>query len=131
MNDRAYDYWRAALAGDTSAWDTAEGKCGFYRLRFSKRDPWQPLAIYQDEEGREIARIGCDLRPISILAVWQMAAQNPVTEAQYRHALAHEGEWWDSVRAHERDPEAGRVIADVARAEPIGPLPAPGRFGGE
>ena len=121
MSDR-YAYWRAALKGDRTGWDHPEAPWpGFYRVRFSRRELWQPVAIWDDPAtGETIAVIGQDTRRINPLSIWSVAAFNPVTEEQYRHAVAY-GEWWDTLRGSVTSDSPGRPVADVRDAEPILP----------
>lgn len=122
MASDRYAYWRAALKGDRTGWDHPNAPWpGFYRVRFSRREVWQPVAIFDHPEtGETVAVIGQDERPINPLSIWFIAAWNPVTEEQYRHAVAH-GEWWDTLRGAQTSDIPGQPVADVRDAEPILP----------
>lgn len=130
MSDR-YWFWRLCLEHNVwpcSPEDPRVFMDGFWRVRLSRTGHWQPLAIYL-ENGATVGVLGTESRRVDPYAYWMMAAPNWVTEAQYRHAVAH-GDWWDTIRAGRTEPAPGIIVTDVARAEPIGPpqLPKAGRF---
>jgi hypothetical protein len=127
-------YWRALEHGDFSGWDAPDGPFpGFWRCRYSPHDHWRP-AFTADSEHGLIAALGRPSadghgfvpRAIDPLTLWGSlwCWQHPVTEAQYHHAIEH-GSWWDSLRASRTEPKPGRIVTDVRRAEPIGPVLKP------
>ena len=128
--DRWAFYWRA-LESNFDGWDSGDAPFpGFYRFRYHRRDIWRPCAIW-DLDGRCVASEGVPapsrfdvthfvegLSEPGLL--WgRFAWNNPITEEQYRHALAT-GAFWDSLRA--TADAGGGIVADVRQAEAIGPI---------
>lgn len=133
MSDQRWQfYWRALLEQRFDGWDDEQAPYpGFYRVRFSAAHVYYPTALWDAAHGI-VAVLG---RPrgdaltagfleaaIDPLTVWgpMTCWSRPVTELQYRHAVEH-GDWWDSLRAGRLDAKPGAIVADVARAAPIGP----------
>jgi hypothetical protein len=73
---------------------------GFYKTKF-KNGPWEPVAIWQDDNGNWTAlRNG---KPVDADAVWVWACRNPITHEAYEQALAT-GKW------DEDDPTVASMI---------------------
>lgn len=80
-------WWRNALAGNFGPIHS-EPEWGYYRTR-AKNGPWEPVAIWQDDEGNWLAyRNG---REVQADAVWTWCCRHPIEHAAYEKAMAGEG----------------------------------------
>lgn len=102
-----YQYWRDALAGNFGAASDGHPEAGFYRVRKHKGGPFQPVAIWFDEDGKPIA-----LRDGAIVdaeELWTWVCRAPITEELYHKIVA--GEPWpdmdEAVTASMAPPPAG------------------------
>jgi hypothetical protein len=88
MSD-AYTYWREALAGTFGPISPDYPQLGRYRMRKGKAGPYQPVAIFM-QDGAVKAAVGKDF--VDPLTIWTWCADKPVSEADYKQALAT-GSW--------------------------------------
>lgn len=94
-------WWQNALKGNFGPIHENEPQQGYYRVR-RKGEPWEPVAIWQDERGEWLAyRKGQEVRPEDI---WAWACRNPITVEAYDKALAGGG--------FDDEPPAPRGIGD-------------------
>lgn len=91
-----WSWWRNALAGNFGPIHEGDPQQGYYRVRYKdkatgKMTPWEPVAIWMDEDGNWLAyRGGKEVRADEI---WTWACRSPVTYEAYEKARAGEG--WD------------------------------------
>lgn len=116
MSDQ-YQWWRDALAGKKPDLDVNTPQPGFYKLRDGKGGPWEPVAIWHDEQSELLCRVGAGTR--NPHDIWQWCAGNPVKQADAKHAFQN-GTWPGDVPdipavGHNAPPEAVEdQIDDVA-----------------
>jgi len=143
--DRWSFYWRALGANNFTGWDGPGAPFpGFWRFRWNRKGLWIPCATWDRRNGAVECVIG-SARPspadvqrfdeVTADAVIMWADHfiwaSPVREDQYRHAV-ETARWWDTLiaSAAANDGRAGVVVADIRKAEPIGPTP-PAKKGGK
>lgn len=85
----AYTYWREALTGTFGPISADHPQPGRYRMRKGKDGPWQPVAIFM-QDGAVKAAVGKEF--VDPLTIWTWCADKPVSEADYKQALAT-GQW--------------------------------------
>ena len=116
MSDQ-YQWWRDALAGNPVDLDVNSPQPGFYKLRDGKGGPWEPVAIWYNEQSELLCRVGAGTRDPH--DIWQWCAGNPVKQADAKHAFQN-GSWPGDVPdvpavGHNAPPEAVEdQIAEVA-----------------
>lgn len=131
-----WNYWKRALTGDYTGWDSSDAPFpGYWRIRYSRRDIWRPVAIWDVRKNRQLTtlclvgksepgKVGFHMDPESPVIIWadQRAWANPVTHKQYEHARKH-GNWWDSLKPSEAFAAAkgARIATNVADAAAIVP----------
>lgn len=102
-------WWRAALAnpkeiGRSLPVHDGEPNQGYFRVRYAKDKPFEPVAIWQ-EDGQWLAyRAG---REVSAADIWVSCCRHPVTYEAYTDAM--EGKGWpddDAVVARQVQPPA-------------------------
>ncbi len=77
-------WWKSALKGNFGPMHEGEPQQGFYRTRF-KGGKWEPVAIWQDEDGKWIAyRNGREVDPGE---TWNYCRTNPITREAYDRAM--------------------------------------------
>lgn len=77
-------WWQAALKGNFGPMHEGEPQQGFYRTRF-KGGKWEPVAIWQDEDGKWIAyRNGREVDPGE---AWNFCRTHPITREAYDRAM--------------------------------------------
>lgn len=77
-------WWQAALKGDFGPMHEGEPQQGFYRTRY-KGGRWEPVAIWQDEDGNWIAyRNGHEVDPGE---AWNFCRTHPITREAYDRAM--------------------------------------------
>lgn len=91
-----YDFYFAALKapdqiGKTIAIHDGEAQPGFYRKRKGRSGPFEPVAIWRDESGGLVAKVGNEMA--DPVALWSWVCDKPVTEDAYR-AVADDGKPW-------------------------------------
>lgn len=69
-------YWRAALAGQKQEISVEHPQAGYYKMRYGKTAPWQPVAIYY-KDGAMLCRVGEQYA--DPLKIWSWCANKPVT----------------------------------------------------
>lgn len=90
MTDPRYAWWYAALEGQMGAITEEAPQLGFYRKRAGKNGPWLPVAVWEEDGllwvmvGKEAANASAD----RVRDTWLACAKYPVTDKEYRHALA-------------------------------------------
>ncbi|MBB3411269.1 hypothetical protein FHT87_005222 [Rhizobium sp. BK316] len=88
-------WWQAALKnpaaiGKTLPVHDGDPQQGYYRVRYGKDKPFEPVAIWKDEQGNWIAyRAGREVRAEDI---WTSVCRNPVSYEAYVNA--DEGKGW-------------------------------------
>lgn len=82
-------WWQNALKGEFGPIHDGNPQQGYFRVR-RKDGPWEPVAIWQDEEsGAWLAyRSGKEVRAEDI---WTWACRTPITHAAYEQAMAGDG----------------------------------------
>jgi hypothetical protein len=71
---------------------TTTPEWGFYKTRYENK-PWEPVAIWQDENGKWIAyRSGKEVETEKIDKLWEWCCGRPITEEAYDKAV-ETGEW--------------------------------------
>lgn len=112
-----YAYWRNAQTGRFAAIVETDPQPGFYRMK-SGGGVWLPVAIWDEDVGEgatttwvQVAKEepSVDLSPGATNA-WLRCAKHPVSEENYRHAVAT-GRWLS-------DPPAQQTPADAPPSEP-------------
>ncbi|NTJ46858.1 hypothetical protein G6K93_07500 [Agrobacterium rhizogenes] len=112
-------WWQSALKnpaaiGKTLPVHEGDPQQGYYRVRWGKDKPYEPVAIWKDEEGNWLAyRAG---REANAVDIWTSCCRNPVTYEAYQ--AAGEGKGW---------PDDDKVVA--AQVKP--PEPTIGDNSGE
>lgn len=84
-----YTYWRKALNGVVSPISADHPQLGRYRMRRGKDGPYQPVAIFE-MDGKIQAAVGKEF--VDPLDIWTWCADKPVSEADYKYAMAN-GSW--------------------------------------
>ena len=84
-----YSYWRNALNGVVGDISADHPQLGRYRMRKGKDGPYQPVAIFS-KDGEMQAAVGREF--VDPLDIWTWCADKPVSEADYKHAIAT-GSW--------------------------------------
>jgi hypothetical protein len=80
-------WWQNALKGEFGPIHH-EPEQGYFRVR-RKGEPWEPVAIWVDEDGRWLAyRSG---KEVEADAIWTWACRNPITHEAYEKAMAGGG----------------------------------------
>src|SRR5690606_41005211 len=80
----AYANWRKRLAGEDVPIHDGQPECGRYKMRRAKNGPYLPVAIFI-KDGEMKAAVGKEF--VDPNDVWLHAVKNPVSEADYKHAL--------------------------------------------
>ncbi|CAN7395563.1 hypothetical protein [Neorhizobium sp. LjRoot104] len=104
-------WWRAALADPSKIGSKdlpvhdSDPQQGYFRVRYGKDKPFEPVAIWKDEEGNWLAyRAGREAKAESI---WTSCCRHPVTYEAYQAAVDGKG-WPDddaTVAAQVKPPE--------------------------
>lgn len=104
-------WWRNALKGEIGPIHH-EPEWGYYRTR-AKGGPWEPVAIWQDEQGNWLAyRAG---REVNADDVWTWCCRNPISFEAYEKAMAGGG--------FDDEPPASRGLGDNSgEADPFDAL---------
>ena len=98
-----FSEWRVLLKGEDVAFNQDDPISGYFRTRFFKDGPLEPVAIWRDDDGLNIY---CDGKPVELSKVWPWAARNPVTYAAYE-ARIKTGQWPDiDATVHSQNREA-------------------------
>lgn len=103
-----YDYWNAALKGESPAAFVDTPMAGFYRLK--RNGSWLPVAVWPKRNGLDgPARLGFKIGaevvgPNMGAELWTGYCANPITEEVYRGVERGEG-WPDA------DPTVAQMIA--------------------
>lgn len=107
-----WTWWQAALKNPAKIGSKelpvhdSDPRQGYFRVRYGKDKPFEPVAIWKDEDGKWLAyRSG---REVNAEAIWTSCCRNPVTHAAYLAAV--DGKGW---------PDDDKVVAlQVVPAEP-------------
>lgn len=107
-----WTWWQAALKNPAKIGSRelpvhdSDPRQGYFRVRYGKDKPFEPVAIWKDEDGKWLAyRSG---REVNAEAIWTSCCRNPVTHAAYLAAV--DGKGW---------PDDDKVVAlQVVPAEP-------------
>ena len=103
-------WWRAALAnpaaiGKTLPVHDSNPQQGYFRVRYGKDKPFEPVAIWRDEDGRWLAyRSG---REVSAQDIWTSCCRHPVSYEAYNSSI--EGRGW---------PDDDATVTEQIRDEP-------------
>jgi hypothetical protein len=84
-----YAYWRDALAGTFAPITADHPQPGRYKMRKGKDGPYLPVAIFLQDDVLKAA-VGKEFT--DPLKVWTWCADKPVSEADYKQAMAT-GQW--------------------------------------
>lgn len=84
MSDQ-YQWWRLALAGKNPPISADHPQSGYYKTRLAKAGPYQPVAIWLNDAGEMVCRVGSETR--KPLDVWTFCASNPVAKMDAKHAF--------------------------------------------
>ena len=84
MHDH-FTWWRTAIAGKPGPIHADHPECGYFKLRDGKDGPWKPVAIWRNDKGELICRVGNQVR--DALQVWTYAAKNPVAKEAAKAAF--------------------------------------------
>lgn len=125
MSD-AFDWYRAALRGETPPVHENEPQCGYFRVRRGKGGPWVPVAMWA-EDGKLVGHYGDDYTDDAdkLCEWWTYACRNPVAYDIYAKAMRGEG-WPDDIAepairsnadAHTQLSEAIRELIEAAKRE--------------
>lgn len=106
----AYTYWRDACAGTFGPITADHPKPGRYRMRKGKDGPYLPVAIFV-QDGVTKAAVGKEF--VDPLTIWTWCADKPVSEADYKHALAT-GQWPGDIGHNSGDLSLKEEIEDRA-----------------
>lgn len=82
----AYENWRRRLAGENVPIHDGKPECGRYKMRRQKNGPFLPVAIFM-KDGEMFAAVGKEF--VDPESIWLHAVKNPVSEADYKHAMQH------------------------------------------
>lgn len=107
-----WTWWQSALKNPAKIGSKelpvhdSDPRQGYFRVRYGKDKPFEPVAIWKDEDGKWLAyRSG---REVNAEAIWTSCCRNPVTHAAYLAAV--DGKGW---------PDDDKVVAlQVVPAEP-------------
>lgn len=121
-----WSWWQAALKdpskiGKELPVHDSDPHQGYYRVRYGKDKPFEPVAIWKDEDGKWLAyRAG---REVSAEAIWTSCCRHPVTYAAYQSAVEGKG-WPDddaTVAAQVKPPEPtiGDNSGDIDETEKL------------
>lgn len=119
----AYAYWQARQRGETFPAYVDQPECGFYRKKnggyrkgIKQPTTYEPVAIFLDENGEMVGRIGSqgnirevridDTANYNLRDIWSYISDKDISEETYR-AVAERGEPWPD--AH--DPKKNIIIA--------------------
>jgi hypothetical protein len=83
-------WWEDALTGRIGNITTTP-EWGYYKTK-TKAGPWEPVAIWQDEQGNWYARR--NNRPVEADEVWTWCCRHPITHDAYEQAV-ESGKWAD------------------------------------
>lgn len=103
-----YANWRRRLKGEDLPIHADHPECGRYKVRRTKGGKFEPFAIFMSKEGELMAAIGKEF--VDPHRYWLHAVKTPVTEAEYKHAMAH---------GHFPDEPAPRTVGDNRPPETI------------
>lgn len=106
----AYTYWREACAGTFGPITADHPQPGRYRMRKGKDGPYLPVAIFV-QDGVTKAAVGKEF--VDPLTIWTWCADKPVSEADYKHALAT-GQWPGDIGHNSGDLSLKEEIEDRA-----------------
>jgi hypothetical protein len=106
----AYSYWRDALKGVFAPISADHPKPGRYKMRKGKDGPWLPVAIFQ-KDGALKAAVGKEF--VEPLEIWTFCADKPVSEVDYKQALAS-GQWPGDIGHNSGDLSLKEEIEDRA-----------------
>lgn len=94
-NTDRYAHWRQNLAGLKPP-ITEEPQDGFYKRRLVAKGPFVAAAIWHDETGKQVCRVGTEMRDVK--AEWLWLAKNPADEEAVLWFWSH-GVWPDGAPA--------------------------------
>lgn len=104
----AWAWWQAALKDPSKIGSKelpvhdSDPRQGYFRVRYGKDKPFEPVAIWKDEEGNWLAyRSG---REVNAEGIWTSCCRNPITHSAYEAAI--EGKGW---------PDEDKVVASQVR----------------
>lgn len=117
--------WGALLRGERPMLHSDDPASGYYRIRYKRGveyGPWEPVAIWRDNDGKLwVLRAG---REVAIDQVWPWCAKFPIRHEVYE-AVAERGEPWPdaspAVMGHNASPPGDGIdeirdrIDDLAR----------------
>lgn len=106
----AYTYWRDACAGTFGPITADHPQPGRYRMRKGKDGPYLPVAIFV-QDGVTKAAVGKEF--VDPLTIWTWCADKPVSEADYKAALAT-GAWPGDIGHNSGDLSLKEEIEDRA-----------------
>lgn len=116
-------WWRGALAnpsdiGKILPVHDGDPQQGYYRVRYGKDKPFEPVAIWKDEGGKWLAyRAG---REVDAEGIWTSCCRHPVTYEAYNAAI--EGRGWpddDNVVSSQVSPSIGDNSGSVDETETL------------
>lgn len=87
----AYKWWQNALKGDFGPVHPSEPQCGYFRKRKFKNGPFEPVAIFYQNENL-IALKGRE--QVDPLDIWTWVCKTPVAYDDYKQAV-ETGQWPD------------------------------------
>lgn len=88
----------------------SEPQQGYYRVRYGKDKPFEPVAIWKDDNGQWLAyRSG---REVNAEAIWTSCCRNPVSYEAYQYAA--DGKGW---------PDDDKIVASQVKPMIPGDLP--------
>ena len=119
-------WWQAALKNPASIGKTlpvheGDPQQGYYRIRYGKDKPYEPVAIWRDEQGNWLAYRS--KREVRAEDIWTGCCRNPISYETYVNAS--EGRGWpddDGVVASQvnpPEPTIGDNSGDVDEAEAL------------
>lgn len=83
-------HWRDNLAGKKVPIHDGHPQCGYYKTRRGKDQPWLPAAIWIDDDGTMLARVGD--KAVEPDKIWTWVAKNPMPYEAVAHHFEH-GHW--------------------------------------
>lgn len=137
-----WSVWQSLLANPKeirSILDNREDRdpcSGFYRLRFGKTSPWEPVAIYRDGE-EWVALVSGEMHdkfgrftggdfkgePYVVEEVWNRCCGQPISLEEYERVAERGEEWSDSdpvvAQQIRKAPRPGHNSGDVDEAEQL------------